>query len=64
MKIRANRYQGLVDCVNVGEVQPSRIGHCFASFFYGGPHDKLRRFLDARTLVRDDDKPDIFLTGR
>nr|GEU86416.1 hypothetical protein [Tanacetum cinerariifolium] len=52
-------HQGIVDCVNAGEVQPTRV---LPASFIGGPRDMRRRFLDAMTLVQDDGKPDIFLT--
>ncbi|XP_024984010.1 uncharacterized protein LOC112519921 [Cynara cardunculus var. scolymus] len=57
-------YQGVVDCVYAGEVQPSRIGQrvVLPVSFIGGPRDMRRRFMDAITLVQDDGKPDIFLT--
>ncbi|XP_022014958.1 uncharacterized protein LOC110914479 [Helianthus annuus] len=64
-KIRADLYQGLVDCVNAGEVHANRVGKriVLPASFIGGPRDMRRRFLDAMTLVQDDDgKPDIFLT--
>ena len=63
-KIRADLYQGIVDCVSAGEVQPSRVGQrvVLPASFIGGPRDMRRRFLDAMTLVQDDGKPDIFLT--
>ncbi|KAJ9566736.1 hypothetical protein OSB04_002702 [Centaurea solstitialis] len=63
-KIRADLYQGVVDCVNAGEVQPSRVGQrvVLPASFIGGPRDMRRRFMDAMTLVQDDGKPDIFLT--
>ncbi|GKC10177.1 uncharacterized protein Tco_1001787 [Tanacetum coccineum] len=63
-KIRADLYQGIVDCVSAGEVQPSRVGQLVVlpASFIGGPRDMRRRFLDAMTLVQDDGKPDIFLT--
>ncbi|XP_021995720.1 uncharacterized protein LOC110892890 [Helianthus annuus] len=63
-KIRADLYQGLVDCVNAGEVHANRVGKriVLPASFIGGPRDMRRRFLDAMTLVQDDGKPDIFLT--
>ncbi|KAI3709788.1 hypothetical protein L2E82_39554 [Cichorium intybus] len=63
-KIRSDLYQGIVDCVNAGEVEPSRVGQrvVLPASFIGGPRDMRRRFLDAMTLVQDDGKPDIFLT--
>ncbi|GKC15517.1 uncharacterized protein Tco_1012299 [Tanacetum coccineum] len=62
--IRADLYQGLVDCVTSGEIQPNRIGQrvVLPASFIGGPRDKRRGFLDAMTLVQDDGKPDLFLT--
>ncbi|GJS18249.1 ATP-dependent DNA helicase PIF1-like protein, partial [Tanacetum coccineum] len=62
--IRADLYQGIVDYVNTGEVQSSRIGQVivFLVSFIGGPCDMRKRFLDAMTLVQDAGKPDIFLT--
>ncbi|XP_021990804.1 uncharacterized protein LOC110887529 [Helianthus annuus] len=63
-KIRAELYQGIVDCVNTGEVHANRVGKriVLPASFIGGPRDMRRRFLDAMTLVQDDGKPDIFLT--
>ena len=63
-KIRSELYQGIVDCVNAGEVEPSKVGQrvVLPASFIGGPRDMRRRFLDAMTLVQDDGKPDIFLT--
>ncbi|XP_024977134.1 uncharacterized protein LOC112514765 [Cynara cardunculus var. scolymus] len=63
-KIRSDLYQGVVDCVNAGEVQPSRIRQrvVLPASFIGGPRDMRRIFMDVMTLVQDDGKPDIFLT--
>ncbi|KAD4178348.1 hypothetical protein E3N88_26939 [Mikania micrantha] len=63
-KIRADLYQGIVDCVNAGEVNPNRVGQriVLPASFIGGPRDMRRRFLDAMTLIQDDGKPDLFLT--
>ncbi|KAL4564581.1 hypothetical protein LXL04_028645 [Taraxacum kok-saghyz] len=63
-KIRSELYQGIVDCVNAGDVEPSKVGQrvVLAASFIGGPRDMRRRFLDTMTLVQDDGKPDIFLT--
>nr|KAJ0223153.1 hypothetical protein LSAT_V11C200065140 [Lactuca sativa] len=63
-KIRADLYQGIVDCFNAGEAQPSRVGQrvVLPASFIGGPRDMRRRFLDAMALVQDDGSPDIFLT--
>ena len=63
-KIRSDLYQGIVDCVNAGEVHPNRVGQriVLPASFIGGPRDMRRRFLDAMTLVQDDGKPDLFLT--
>ncbi|GKA91747.1 leucine-rich repeat transmembrane protein kinase protein, partial [Tanacetum coccineum] len=62
--IRADLYQGLVDCVMSGEVQPNRIEQrvVLPASFIGGPRDMRRRFLDVMTLVQDDGKPNLFLT--
>ncbi|KAL4564801.1 hypothetical protein LXL04_028872 [Taraxacum kok-saghyz] len=62
--IRAELYQGVVDCVTSGEVQPSMIGQrvVLPASFIGGPRDMRRRFLDAMALVQERGKPDIFLT--
>nr|GFA49667.1 hypothetical protein [Tanacetum cinerariifolium] len=48
---------GLVDCMTSGEVQPNRIGQRFLlhASFIGGPSDMRRHFLDAMTLVQDDE---------
>ncbi|CAH1422521.1 unnamed protein product [Lactuca virosa] len=63
-KIRADLYQGVVDCFNAGEAQPSRVGQrvVLPTSFIGGPRDMRRRFLDVMALVQDDGRPDIFLT--
>ncbi|CAH1413426.1 unnamed protein product [Lactuca virosa] len=63
-KIRADLYQGVVDCFNAGEAQPSTVGQrvVLPASFIGGPRDMRRRFLDAMALVQDDGRPDIFLT--
>ncbi|KAL9992858.1 putative helitron helicase-like domain-containing protein [Helianthus debilis subsp. tardiflorus] len=63
-KIRAELYQGIVDCVHSGEVHLNRVGQriVLPASFIGGPRDMRRRFLDAMTLVQDDGKPDVFLT--
>ncbi|XP_076936037.1 uncharacterized protein LOC143602975 [Bidens hawaiensis] len=63
-KIRADLYKVIVDCVNAGEVLPSRGGKriVLPATFIGGPRNMRRRFLDAITLVQDDGKPDLFLT--
>ncbi|XP_022003440.2 uncharacterized protein LOC110900870 [Helianthus annuus] len=63
-KIRAELYQGIVDCVNTGEVHANRVGKriVLPASFIGGPRDMRRWFLDAMTLVQDDGKPDVFLT--
>ncbi|KAL4590838.1 hypothetical protein LXL04_003781 [Taraxacum kok-saghyz] len=63
-KIRFELYQGIVDCGNTGEVEPSKVGQrvVLPASFIGGPRDMRRRFLDAMTLVQDDGKPNIFLT--
>ncbi|XP_022040020.1 uncharacterized protein LOC110942554 [Helianthus annuus] len=63
-KFRAELYQGIVDCVNTGEVHANRVGKriVLPASFIGGPRDMRRRFLDVMTLVQDDGKPDVFLT--
>ncbi|GJV52660.1 uncharacterized protein Tco_1448401 [Tanacetum coccineum] len=62
--IRADLYQGIVDCVNAGEVQSNRLVQIIVLPvpFIGGPRDMRRRFFDAMILVQDAGKPDIFLT--
>ncbi|KAJ9561461.1 hypothetical protein OSB04_006621 [Centaurea solstitialis] len=54
VRIRADLYQGVADCVNVGEVQPCRIGQrvVLLASFIGGPRDMRRRFSDAMTLPK------------
>ncbi|KAI3745280.1 hypothetical protein L1987_58391 [Smallanthus sonchifolius] len=63
-KIRSDLYQGIVDCVNAGEVHPNRVGQqvVLPASFIGWPRDMRRRFLDAMTFVQDDGKPDLFIT--
>lgn len=40
-KIRSDLYQGIVDCVNAGKVEPSRVGKrvVLHASFIGGPRD-------------------------
>nr|GEV53035.1 hypothetical protein [Tanacetum cinerariifolium] len=56
--------KGIVDCVNVREVQSNRIGQVIVLpvSFIRGPRDMPKRFSDAMTLVQDAGKPDILLT--
>ncbi|XP_023771820.1 uncharacterized protein LOC111920477 [Lactuca sativa] len=63
-KIRAELYQGVVDCINDGEDQPSMVRRrvVLPASFIGGPRDMRGRFLDAMALVQNCGKPDIFLT--
>nr|GEU89855.1 hypothetical protein [Tanacetum cinerariifolium] len=64
VKDEEDLYQGIVECVNVGEVQSNRLGQIIVLpvFSIGGLRDMRRRFLDAMTLVQDAGKPNIFLT--
>ncbi|XP_076929151.1 uncharacterized protein LOC143593389 [Bidens hawaiensis] len=63
-RIRADLYQGIVDCVNAGDMHPTQVDKriVLPASFIGGPRDMRRRYLDAMTLVQDDGKADIFLT--
>lgn len=62
--IRADLYQGIVDSVNQGEVEGSKVGKriVLPSSFIGGPRDMRKRYMDAMALVERYGKPDLFLT--
>ncbi|XP_042988822.1 uncharacterized protein LOC122316361 [Carya illinoinensis] len=62
--IRSELYQGIVDSINLGETNASRIGKriILPSSFIGGPRDMQKRYLEAMALVQRYGKPDIFLT--
>ncbi|KAG6646090.1 hypothetical protein CIPAW_08G169300 [Carya illinoinensis] len=62
--IRSELYQSIVDSINVGETNASRIGKriILPSSFIGGPRDMQKRYMEAMTLVQRYGKPDIFLT--
>ncbi|XP_042941189.1 uncharacterized protein LOC122275912 [Carya illinoinensis] len=62
--IRSKLYQGIVDSINVGETNASRIGKriILPSSFIGGLRDMQKRYMEAMTLVQRYGKPDIFLT--
>ncbi|KAJ1270014.1 hypothetical protein BS78_06G022100 [Paspalum vaginatum] len=63
-EIRADLYQGLMDCLHRGETRANAVGRqtVLPRSFIGGPRDMRRRYLDAMALVRKYGKPDIFLT--
>ncbi|KAG5512701.1 hypothetical protein RHGRI_038884 [Rhododendron griersonianum] len=63
-EIRADLYQGIVDSVNHGESDASKIGTrvVLPATFIGSPRDMRKRFLDAMALVGRYGKPDLFLT--
>lgn len=63
-EIRADLYQGIVDCVNNGESDGSKVGTriVLPATFTGGPRDMRKRYLDAMTLVQRYGKLDLFLT--
>ncbi|KAG5547752.1 hypothetical protein RHGRI_013442 [Rhododendron griersonianum] len=62
--IRFDLYKGIIDSVNQGESQGSRVGTrtVLPRSFIGGPRDMQKRYLDAMALVQKFGKPDIFLT--
>ncbi|XP_042976278.1 uncharacterized protein LOC122307448 [Carya illinoinensis] len=62
--IRSELYQGIVDSIDLGETNASRIGKriILPSSFIGGPRDMKKRYMEAMTLVQRYGKPDIFLT--
>ncbi|CAH1430174.1 unnamed protein product [Lactuca virosa] len=62
-KTRADLYEGVVDCFNAGEAQPSRVGQrvVLPASFIGGPRNMRQRFLDVMALVQDDGRHGIFL---
>ena len=63
-EIRADLYQGLVDCLLAGEYRGNAVGRrtILPGSFTGGGRDKKRRYYDATALVQKYGKPDIFLT--
>ena len=62
--IRADLYQGIIDSIEIGQKQGSKIGRriVLPASFIGGPRDMRKRYMDAMTLVQRFGKPDIFLT--
>ncbi|KAG7986452.1 hypothetical protein I3843_03G080700 [Carya illinoinensis] len=62
--IRSELYQGIVDSIDLGETNASRIGKriILPLSFIGGPRDMKKRYMEAMTLVQRYGKPDIFLT--
>lgn len=62
--IRAELYQGIIDCFDGGEKSASNIGHrvILPPSFLGGPRDMKRRYLNALALVQRYGKPDLFIT--
>ncbi|XP_021717300.1 uncharacterized protein LOC110685147 [Chenopodium quinoa] len=62
--IRAELYQGLQDCLDVGELNPVNAGKStiLPSSFVGCPRDMNQRFQDAMALVTHYGKPELFLT--
>jgi hypothetical protein len=63
-QIRAELYQGIVDCVNAGETRGKEVGKqmVLPASFIGGPRDMRRWYLDAMALVQRFGKPDLFIT--
>ncbi|XP_010686097.3 uncharacterized protein LOC104900381 [Beta vulgaris subsp. vulgaris] len=63
-KIRAELYQGILDCFEGGENSGANMGHrvILPPTFLGGPRDMKRRYLNALTLVQRYGKPDLFIT--
>ncbi|KAG5536263.1 hypothetical protein RHGRI_023890 [Rhododendron griersonianum] len=63
-EIRADLYQGIIDSIEHGESDPSKIGKriVLPGTFIGGPRDMRKRYLNAMTLVERYGKPDLFLT--
>lgn len=62
--IRAYLYQGILDTVEAGEINPANVGHRFVlpPTFLGGPRDLKRRYYNAMALVHRFGKPDLFST--
>ncbi|XP_073119661.1 uncharacterized protein [Henckelia pumila] len=62
--IRSELYQGLQDCLDVGENNAGNIGHriVLPSSFIGSPRDMYQRYQDVMTLVQTYGKPDLMLT--
>ncbi|KAG7992318.1 hypothetical protein I3843_02G121700 [Carya illinoinensis] len=50
--IQSELYQGIVDSINLGETNASRIGKriILPSYFIGGPRDMQKRYLEAMAL--------------
>ena len=61
--IRAEVYQGIVDCVNAGETRGNQIGRkILPASFVGSPRDMRRRYLDVMTLMQRNGKLDLSIT--
>ncbi|XP_057250107.1 uncharacterized protein LOC104905070 [Beta vulgaris subsp. vulgaris] len=62
--IRAELYQGILDCFDGGENSGANVGHrvILPPTFLGGPRDMKRRYLNAIALVQRYGKPDLFVT--
>ncbi|XP_021755007.1 uncharacterized protein LOC110720312 [Chenopodium quinoa] len=62
--IRADLYQGILDCFESGENNSANVGHyvILPPSFLGGPRDLRSRYLNAITLVQRFGKSDLFIT--
>lgn len=62
--IQVDLYQGIIDSIENGETQGSKVGRCIIlpASFIGRPRDMKERYMDAMTLVQKFGKLDIFLT--
>ncbi|XP_010693207.1 uncharacterized protein LOC104906186 [Beta vulgaris subsp. vulgaris] len=61
--IRAELYQGILDCFEGGENSGANVGRrvILPPTFLGGPRDMKRRYLNALTLVQCYGKPDLII---
>ncbi|XP_021716916.1 uncharacterized protein LOC110684794 [Chenopodium quinoa] len=62
--IRSDLYQGILNSLKSGETLASNVGQrvILPPTFIGGPRDMKKRYLNAMTLVKRYEKPDLFIT--
>ncbi|GFR92352.1 hypothetical protein ElyMa_006198600 [Elysia marginata] len=60
--LRAEKYQGLLDAVQAGDVSGVGVKVILSSTTYGSPRFYSEAFRDAMAIVRHLGKPDIFIT--
>ena len=64
-KIRADLYHNLADHMSAADANPEDIGvtrTILPSSFAGSPRDMMHKYQDAMAIVRENGKPDLFVT--